>query len=156
MIVTINTDASYSHAKNRGTFAFWIVSNSGKIKMSGVLKESVISPTMAEMQCIINALYVTLNNSGWVNIGKIIINTDSLNSIHVLTKNESAIKKYNLKKYRQCKAYSEFYKLIKDYKGQIELRHVRSHNGTDTANKWVNEWCDQEAKKEMNKLLKTL
>ena len=60
MIVTVNTDASYSPGAERGSFAFWIVSNSGRVQMSGMLKNRVGRPEQAEFQCIINAVHILI------------------------------------------------------------------------------------------------
>lgn len=57
MIITVNTDASYSHKYSVATYAFWIASNKGKIFRSGELKGRVCSPIHAEMKCILNALH---------------------------------------------------------------------------------------------------
>lgn len=110
MVVTINTDAAYHSKYKVGAFAFWIVSNLGKIMQSGPLKSGEIkSSTEAEIQCILNALYA-LGTQKWLNITKIVINTDSLNSIHLLSGDVIAINKYNLGHYRKYR--SKYIKLI--------------------------------------------
>jgi ribonuclease HI len=151
MIVTINTDASYSHKHNKGSYAFWMVSNEGKICKSGLLKGDSLDPTHAEIKTISNALFHLSNYTGWKGITKVIINTDSMNSIHLLTKNIKAIKKYRIHHEKYKNEIWVFASLVNKLKYNIEIRHVRSHKGTDTARTWVNEWCDQEAKKHLRK-----
>jgi ribonuclease HI len=153
MIVTINTDASYSHKHNKGAFAFWMVSNEGKICKSGLLKGDSLDPTHAEIKTISNALFHLSNFTGWSGISKVIINTDSMNSIHLLTKNDKAIKKYRINRKKYQREMQVFFTLVNKLKYNIEMRHVRSHVSTATAKQWVNEWCDNEAKKHLNKFL---
>lgn len=154
MLVTINTDAAFHSGKKVGGFAFWIVSNRGKIAYAGPLKSNVFNPDHAELQCIINAFHVLFTKTDWKNISRIIVNTDSLNSIHVLEANQEAIKKYRLKdtyfkiyRYR-LKSLKKKYSVC-GYKGQIEFRHVKAHTGTDNARKFVNDWCDKNAKEQL-------
>jgi ribonuclease HI len=154
MIVTINTDASYSKTYQKGAFAFWMVSNHGKICKSGLLKGDSLDPTHAEIKTISNALYHLATYTGWTGITRVIINTDSMNSIHLLTKNERAIKKYRINRNKYQKEIQVFPALINKLKFNIEMRHVRSHVSTETAKQWVNEWCDSEAKKHLHKFLK--
>ena len=147
MIITINTDAAYHSSHKVGAFAFWIKCDLGKLAMSGALKEKMETgwqaPTEAEIKCILNAI-AALKSTGWIGIGKIIINTDSLNAIHILTKDQKAIQKYLLKwggKFR-----GQFQQMTAKFPCAIEFRHVPAHKNTDTPRAWVNEWCDQKAK----------
>lgn len=154
MIVTINTDASYSKDHKKGAYAFWMVSNEGRICKSGLLKGKSLDPTHAEIKTISNALYHLATYTGWRGITKVVINTDSLNSIHLLTKNSEAIKKYRIDRAKYQNEVRVFQTLVNKLKYNIEMRHVRSHISTETAKQWVNEWCDQEAKKHLHKFLK--
>lgn len=142
MIVTINTDASFHSSFKVGAYAFWIVSNLGKVLHCGALRDKVNSPTEAETKCIINAL-VTLKKQNWQGISKIIINTDSLNSIYILEKHSEEIIKYRLK---FGGVLRNEYNKIKIHLPPIEFRHVKAHKSTKTARSWVNDWCDKKAK----------
>ncbi len=150
MIVTINTDASFSPSEKRGSFAFWIVSNSGRVATSGMLRKKVLTPSEAEFQCIINAIH-TLVNQNWKNIDKIIINTDCLNVIHLIKNNQKAIKRYGLRKWGKY-LVDKFTNIV--YKSSlrkvpIEFRHIKAHVSTETTKQYVNDWCDKEAKKQL-------
>src|SRR5690554_1870512 len=83
MWVTINTDASYHPIHKVGAYAFWIVSNQGRIMKSGPLREARNSCD-AEAKCIANALH-TLLKSDWVGVTRVLINTDSKNTIDAMS-----------------------------------------------------------------------
>lgn len=147
MIITINTDASFSYAHQKGSFAFWIVCNEFKILKSGVLRKKVKRAEVAEFRCIINALH-TLFKRDCSKAKKIIINTDCLNVIHLIKNDKDAISKYRLRTwgeplvntYKQLRRDSRYKNL------EIEFRHVRAHTGISDARSYVNEWCDTNAK----------
>jgi ribonuclease HI len=147
MIVTINTDASFHQQKQRGSFAFWIVCNEFKITRSGILRKKCHRPEQAEFRCIINALHVLLTQD-LKNVKKIIVNTDCLNVIHLLTKNKNAITRYRLGSWGN-NLVLRFEMMLGQLnrKIEVEYRHIKSHEHTDTAKNWVNDWCDKNAKK---------
>lgn len=157
MIVTINTDASFSNKYKRGAYAFWIVSDKGRILKSGPIRNACHDSSDAEMRCIINALHVVSSDPELNKPGNlIIINTDSMNAIHVLTGDKWAKRRYGLNK----KGYihliqAEFQKVGKKLSRDIvlSLRHVKSHTGLGDRRSYVNEWCDKAAKEEMGKII---
>ena len=156
MIVTINTDASFSKLYRRGTYAFWIVSNAGRIRKSGLLRKECALPQIAEFKCIINAVH-TLAKADLPGVKRIIINTDCMDVIHLIEKDQAKIKRYGLMNWG-CGLVVRFEKTIKDgnLKGiPIDCRHVKSHVSTSTSRQWVNDWCDREAKRHMNIYLQT-
>ena len=149
MIVTVNTDASFSKLHKKGAFAFWVMSNNFKIMKSGILKNNVLNPSIAEFKCIVNAFY-TLYNKDLLNVTKIIVNTDSLNVIQVINNDKEAISFYKLGYlFEVLKPYK---KIIAKYpKIKIEFRHVKAHTGINDARSWVNDWCDKQAKLQLKK-----
>jgi ribonuclease HI len=157
LIVTINTDASYSNKHKVGTYAFWIFSDRFKIKKAGVLKKSAPNPTIAEFRCIINA-FTTVFMQDLGDVKKIVLNTDSLNCIHLIAGNKKLIKRYGLhfgapyvQKLTELRLQSKTISQI-----PIELKHVKAHTMAKDGRSFVNEWCDTEAKKWMSKTLKVL
>lgn len=144
MLVTINTDASFNHENKFGGFAFWIKSSAFKIQKAGYFKDTCLNPTEAEMKCIINALHVLLSSHNTVT--RIIINTDSLNSIHIINNDRININKYGL--HFGDKLRRKFIKIQKSYHRtlNIQLRHVKAHSNVNDARSYVNEWCDKHAK----------
>jgi ribonuclease HI len=150
MIVTINTDASFNVKHQIGTFAFWIVSNEGRIQQSGVLRRTVSRPEIAEFKCVINAVHV-LGSQRWAGIKKIIINTDCLNVIHLLNKDKKKIAKYHLASWGSNLVNQFYITLSKHHltKAEIEFRHVQSHVEITSSKIFVNDWCDKAAKEMM-------
>lgn len=156
MNCTISTDASYSKKYYRGTYAFWITSNLGRVQKSGILRSSMNRPEVAEMMCICNSLSYLLKNEELLKtIKNIYINTDCLNAIHLFTGNIRAIRKYKLQSKSFSKVLVIYFKLtalLKDKK--IEFRHIKSHEHTETPRNYVNDWVDKECGKQMEILLK--
>lgn len=156
MIITITTDASYSSKFNVGTYAFWITCNNGRYKISGQLKHPLHCSSQAEMKCICNAMQFVVNNPNLFNpITRLIINTDSLNSIHLFTDDTAKIRRYKLNK-KSHKNILKTFKLIKEKIDKpIIFSHVKAHKHTNTPVNFVNDWCDKEAKAQMKLKLET-
>jgi len=153
MIVTINTDASFHPEYKFGTYAFWIVCDKFKITKSGYFKDKCLDPNDAEMKCIINALYTIKQHASEFNT--LVINTDSMNSIHMFTKDFEKIKRYKLSKFSSHG--KKFSKLIKELgRPKFHLKHVKAHTEGKDSRSYVNNWCDTEAKKELRKIIKKL
>ncbi len=152
MIVTINTDASFTHKFNRGSFAMWIVSNQGRLKQGGMLKQEMKTPWEAEMQAIVNAIYV-LRGLPWINVHRVICNTDCLNAIHLFQNDVREIRYHSLLNKRSKKIVKRFISVSGPFRGMIEFRHVKAHSGKDDARSYVNEWLDREAKFHMGNFL---
>lgn len=153
MIVTINTDASFSKTHQIGSFAFWIVSNEFRIKQAGLLRKKVKRPEIAEFRCIINALHI-LFKKDCSKVTRIIVNTDCLNVIHLVKNDKHAIARYGLK----GDGFPELVKTFKSLKSgskiplvPIELRHVKAHTSNSDARSYVNDWCDKNAKEALMK-----
>jgi ribonuclease HI len=156
MVITINTDASFSNKHRIGAFACWVVSNRFKIKFGGMLKKKCESPTHAECMAIINALHMVFLND-MTGVKMIIVNTDSMNSKHIFENDTQAIKRYRLKSYSQ-QFYGRFVKMKMDafrhnQKVEFQFRHVKAHQDTDTPRTYINDWCDCEAKRHMGHAL---
>lgn len=140
--VTINTDAGV-HPSGKGAFAFWIKMDEKTIQRSGVLKDDPIDSTQAEMMCIINALHVAKKSREFFTSDVIVINTDSLGSIHAFTNQPHNVKQ----KYKSIRwAYIE---LVRGLKQEIKFKHVKGHTPKDThtPREYINDWCDKEVRK---------
>lgn len=149
MLITINTDASW-HKSGTAGFAIWMVSNMGRLTYSGVLRKNVDRPEVAEFKCIINALHILHSTAGWKPTS-LIINTDCLNVIHLVSKNKGMIKKYRLNDWGRnlTKQFNDMLIKMRIPQSKVDMRHVPSHRGTNSKRTWVNEWCDQNAKAQM-------
>lgn len=146
MLCTINTDASYHKYFKVGAYAFWIKSNSFTLKKVGWFNDKCNDPTECEAKCIINAIHTLLSTCSSRNVTRILVNTDSLNFMHVMKNDVKKIKKYKLgylKKYQ-----AQILRMLDNYKKglDIEFRHVRAHTEKSDARSYVNEWCDEQAK----------
>ena len=58
MIITINTDASFSHEHKYGTYAYWIKSDNFCYKGSGIFKDPVTDSTDAESRAVMVAIWI--------------------------------------------------------------------------------------------------
>lgn len=156
MIVTVNTDASFSKLYQRGTFAFWIVSDTGRLFGSGLLKNECERPEIAEFQCLINAVH-RLIRARWSGITRIIINTDCKNVIHLVQRDRKEIRRYKLGPWGNDLLIKFENMVHQPYLNgiKIECRHVRSHVSTKSKRQWVNDWCDKEAKRHLHEFLQT-
>lgn len=164
MVITINTDASFSNTHKIGTYAFWIACDKGKFFRSGALRGSCFSSVHAEMKCIINALHFVLEGDEFKTVKKIIINTDCLFAIHKFQEPNSEWsenKKQTIKielqaiKIRYKKIYNDYFSDRPNKKKVfLQFRHVKAHEHTDNARHYVNDMCDKEAKVQMGLLLK--
>lgn len=159
MVITINTDASFSYKHKIGSFACWVVCNRFKIKHSDLLKKKVDSATRAECMAIMNALHMVFQYN-MVGVRMIIVNTDSMNAKHVFEDDQEKIKKYRLRDY-YMQFYGRFTKMKKmafhpDQKVEFQFRHVKAHQDTDTPRTYINDWCDKEAKRHLGAQLDKL
>ena len=164
MIVTVNTDASYSNKHKIGSYAFWIVSDKGKIFRSGTLKGSVCSSTHAEMKCILNAFHCLFETEEWNCVTKIIVNTDSMIAIEKFQNNHG---KWLSTKKSEFLAESKIIqsclnRILVDHINKknnkkkiiIEYRHVKAHQHKKTSRNFVNYMCEKEAKRQLGISLK--
>src|SRR5690606_37854520 len=142
MLVTINCDASHSSHTGDGGYAFWISSNAGIFKRYGKFKNKVRCPAEAELMCIANAVYYTIHNKELWGISKIIINTDSKLSIHM-------IKTYSAKKKKSERLRIIARDIVNNLNGiKYDLRHIKAHTkDLKEKNAWVNDWCDRMSRK---------
>lgn len=152
MVVTINTDISYSPDYKIGTYAFWIVCNQGKIKKSGRLKQ-VNNVQDAEAQCIANALCTVYKSKRLENITFIIINTDA--KVLISKIGNPALKGAAI---YQCNRYLLQIKVKHNINRKVfyKVTHVKAHSGTSTSRQWINDWCDKAAKKELREWVKEI
>lgn len=150
MNITVNTDASFCPHTKVGGFAFWIVCDLGRIKVSGALKEAKNSQD-SELKCLANAIY-TLKKSPFNNgkINKIYINSDCKFMFEKIGQgSQNEIGKYIAKTLQQIFSKNQIIGKTKQGK-RYELRHVKAHTGDLSENRnFVNDWCDNEAKNEM-------
>lgn len=158
MRITVNTDASYTSRYKRGAYAFWITSNTGRIKKHGMLRYKMDSAIIAEAQCIYNAIY-TISKDGKMKsmVKNIQINTDCVAAMYILQDNKKKIRKFKLDTPQHKHVTKMFTDICRKHfrDVSIEFRHVKSHVSTDSPREYVNDWCDKQAKSHINNFLKT-
>jgi ribonuclease HI len=155
MWVTINTDASFHPSAKIGGYAFWIVYNGIRIKAAGSFKEPAVDPTECELRCILNCLHV-LGKTDW-HLSGVYLNTDSLNSIYLLTGNAEAYNRYNLKRYKKYrKAFNKIAQSPRFKSVNFNLHHVPAHSDDNSKRTYVNNWCDEQAKAAMKAALQVI
>lgn len=150
MVVTINTDASFSRKYQVGSYAFWIKCNEFTICKSGMLRKKISRPENAEFRCVINALHTLFTQKTVEKIGLIVVNTDCMNVIHLINNDKEAISRYNLGSWgrHMVLTYNLLRSKHKHLKTKIEFRHVKAHTQKiEDGRTFVNDWCDKEAKK---------
>jgi ribonuclease HI len=142
MNITVNTDASFCPKTKASGYAFYIICDEFKITKGGEFRKDAKNPELAEVMCIGNALATLLAQKTTTKVNYLIINTDCLNAINNIQRGKGIYKQVRTLKH---KVYQKF------NVRRIEFRHVKAHNGSPDARSYVNEWCDQEAKKWMRK-----
>lgn len=136
--VTINTDASFK--EGIGAYAFWIKCDHFTLKRSGYFRERVKDPTIAEAQCIANAIAAITDKAENLEFDYVVINTDSKGAISGIKSGSKEIYKFINLLINQLKARVGCKK--------VSLRHVKAHSGKKDARSWVNDWCDKECKRQ--------
>lgn len=140
-ILTINTDAGFCPKTKIATYAIYARHDDFFIQSAGVFKTHTKDSHHAERKAILNALHLVSKKNS--KISKVIINTDSRNSIELLSLNKNKLGN------KQKELY-EFLKLFLEYKKKlsckIEFRHVKSHQKVETAKQYANNWCDKTCK----------
>lgn len=140
MWVTIYTDASHMPSTNKGTWAFWIRWEFGRIIKSGKFKDEITDSNKAEIRCILNAIYIA-KKSIVDQIKGIVIVTDSKNAIQMLSFRK---KKPNV----LMKFAPELFTFDMMVKGlDIKFKHIKGHRGGRTMQSYINEQCDKMARK---------
>jgi len=140
MTVTITTDASYDPTMKIGGYAFWISSDLGYVKYSGVFSKKLLDHNDAELKAIGNAVYFLVQSDRFKKVNRLIINTDSRFCMHQMK--ISKVTKYSDTR-NQIKA------LLKKRRFRFELRHVKAHTNGSNSRRYVNNWCDRASRMEM-------
>lgn len=143
MRVTIYTDASHIPYTQRGSFAFWIRWENGRIVKSGKFKDSVPDSFCAEVRCVLNAIYVA--KTSIKNVDTIYLVTDCKPVINLL-KHRNNKPKTLIRMAAEIVAFDSMTKNI-----AIFWKHTTSHQGGKTVQSYINEQCDKLAKEAHNK-----
>lgn len=137
---TLIVDASYCSQTKAGGYGFRIASERGKRSGSGILQGRVTNSMVAEMQAVVNVLWIARNEEKVLPGDEVLIMTDCVAAINglegrrVLSKEEEVIRKEYLK------LNNHIY---------VELRHIRGHVKSDKKRYVAHNNADEAAKKQM-------
>ena len=140
--LTINTDASFHPEHKVGGYAFYIICDLFKVQKGGMFKVQPKNSLEAEMMAIANAIYVASKQKQYPKIDLVVINSDCLIAFERIGKTKKDLLG------RRIAFLLADLKKVTGYK-KHEFRHVRAHSGAQDKRSFVNEWCDNEAKKWM-------
>ena len=140
-LVTIISDASHCPITKIGGYGFWAVSTRGRHAGSGSFKKKFRGSTPAESAAIVNAVFVALRVGIAAEGDRVLIQTDSLHSIHWFT---GVAKKSKDPDMRIAKA--ELEKLAREHRLTFDFRHVRGHTSTEDRRSQAQRHSDRRAK----------
>jgi ribonuclease HI len=147
MNVTINTDASYIHRESLGAYAFWIVSDRGRLVQGGVLKGAISNSTEAEVKSIGNA-FAALLKLEWKDVKYIQVNTDCKPAMQFIQAGGKGRKDpLGESAHKTSKLIDQVCKKFHLSRKDVKFKHVRAHTHVRSSRNYVNDWCDSEAKK---------
>lgn len=144
--ITISTDISLNQQHHVAAYAFWISTEHGPIKRSGMLKGAIQSVPLAELMCIANAVHFFVKTG--IHTDRLIINTDSAGGRTLLIKNG----KQGRRKKVDVVARLVNETVLGKY-DEVVFRHVKAHNGTKDKRSYVNDWCDKESRRILREFL---
>lgn len=137
--ITITTDASYCPVEKRAAYAFWISSDLGSIKKSGMLKQCKTSGE-AELMCLYNAIHYFIKNG--LKCEMLYVNTDYQAAADLMP---DKMKPFSEKFIHSI--LRQIARILNEYGQPFIFRHVKAHVKVLKARGYVNTWCDKEAKR---------
>jgi ribonuclease HI len=132
-VITINSDASFSHKLQKGGWACWVSYNGGRIQKAGTFKSPVRNSTDAEIKAVCNAFYYVEKILKDKDIKMVIVNCDNQSVRTVITKREII---------NSC---TESSKALIDYVHKYECviaKFIKGHQSAYNSRQYVNNWCD--------------
>ncbi|WP_202208770.1 reverse transcriptase-like protein [Gluconobacter sp. Gdi] len=127
---TVIADASFCPMTHAAGYAFWISTNSGKVKHAGRFRRRPKTSFEAEYWAAFNGAKIAISVK---DATYVLIQTDCLRVVQCINTNQGLISLLR-KKYPSV---------------NIEARHVKGHTDNPDPRFYVNRWCDEEAKKHM-------
>lgn len=147
-LVTIISDASYCPRTHAAGYGFWAVSHRGRHAGGGSFKSGLDGASTAETMAIVNALHVTLSLGIAEKGDKVLIQTDCLFAIHLLT---GVIKKAERRHPDSWRAFQRFIELRAVHELAVDFRHVRGHTKVDDQRSKAQRHSDKRARDGMKK-----
>lgn len=147
MRVTIIADASWCPQTHVAGYGFWIASDRGKQGGSGAMRNTVVNNNAAEMMALINGLHHACKTGLVQACDAVLLQTDCQAAIHALVNAET--RKHISKTELELVAY---FKELQDRVGfNVEFRHVKGHTDGKQPRLFINNKCDEFARKAMRK-----
>lgn len=145
MRVTIIADASFCPDTNAAGYGYWIACDRGKTGGGDEMKGRVPSSMVAEMQAVVNALYVAARLSLVQQGDSVLIQTDCLAAIDTFEGRREFLNGNEI----------EVLKAMSHVRSKLELtilfRHVKGHTRNREARFVTNNLCDERAKTAMRR-----
>lgn len=142
---TLMVDASWCPEYRVGGYGYWIASPKGKWGNQETLRGIVETSTLAEMQAVVNVLYIARKSEYVLPGDSVLIQTDCKAAIMGLEGGRKLSKAE-----AQCR--NEFKKLMQSI--YVELRHVKGHTMRAGARFEANRRCDAGARDALNEARK--
>lgn len=145
MHVTIIADASRCLQTGASGYGFWIASPRSKFAGGGSFKLPTPSVEVAESLAICNALHVALAREAVQEGDQILIQTDCINAIDILSGKRKTLREDERVAFDFLQALRAAHSLT------LAFRHVKGHSTLTGARYTTNRLCDQRAKAGMRK-----
>ena len=146
MLVTIITDASYCAETKAAGYGYWVVCDRGRKAGGGVIKRRVQTSVHSEMMACCNGLWIACMNGLVMRGDTVLIQTDCQPAILGLRD----VRPSKCKHQQEIVAY--FQKLCQDNELEVRFKHVPGHTAGDDSRTYVNNVCDEQAKKHMRQM----
>lgn len=147
--VTIIADASWCPNTHAGGYGFWIASDRGKQGGSGAFRDTVVSSTAAEMMALINALHHACKVNLVQEHDGVLMQTDCQDAIRYF---EGKHPIYNPRREEEQKLVVYFNELLSKAGVSVSFRHVKGHTDGREPRLYINNKCDEFAKRAMRKM----
>lgn len=142
--VTVFTDASYCPHTGAAGWAAWMKHQGETKRFSGVPKSSVVNASHAEF--IAAAYGISLAVKTFPNADRVHLVTDLLRLVEIMRKYVRAKPGYE-------SAIDRFiHSCVEPRNIKVTCKHVKAHVAQGARRNYVNNWCDQEARKRMRKM----
>lgn len=138
---TLVVDASWCPSSGAGGYGYWIASDRGKHGGGHPFREKVESSNLAEMQAVVDAIYLARKFELVLPGDEVLVQTDSKAAIQGLNG-------FRTVRGNELKTQKEYRKICISI--AVELRHVKGHTRRTEARFVANNHCDRRAKLAMH------
>ena len=122
MLITVISDASLCHKTGIAGYGYWVKSDRGGTRGSGVLQGHNSSSLVAEMRALMNGLHAALKEGLAVKGDKFLLQTDCEGVITTFTG-----KRKRFLNVQELEAVEYFKTMIARFELTYEFRHVKGH-----------------------------